>query len=395
MTERAAPSRDLPADAGVDAARRDRLTEAGVEWDCPQIPGQQFAEDQLVADHRRLRRHHRRRRPAHRRRAARGLPRLRIVAKWGDRRRRHRPCRGGRTRHRSDQHARHVRRRSRRRRLRVRAQLCSAACTRSTAPSAPATGQGRRATRRATTRSASWVSAASGARVAVRGQAVGMRVIGSEPSSPPTPSAPRRWECEVTSVDAVFAEADIVSLHCPLTPERATWSTRRLLARMRPGAYLVNVARGPVVDEAALVAALDERSPRGRRARRVRGRAAAGRQPAARLRQRDPRRPQRLEHGRSGRADEPASRRQRAAEPGSGVTDRRRHRRPRRHRRAPWSKCSTPRGGAPSASTARRADDDASARYVQSDIADADDLAALGDALARSRASTRSSTTPR
>jgi glyoxylate reductase len=57
-------------------------------------------------------------------------------------------------------------------------------------------------------------------------------------------------------LDALFEEADFVSLHCPLTPE-----TRRLvdgprLSRMKPGSILVNTARGGCVDEPALAAAL-------------------------------------------------------------------------------------------------------------------------------------------
>jgi len=54
----------------------------------------------------------------------------------------------------------------------------------------------------------------------------------------------------------LLAEADVVSLHCPLTPETHHLIDAAALARMRPTAVLVNTARGPVVDEAALVEAL-------------------------------------------------------------------------------------------------------------------------------------------
>jgi phosphoglycerate dehydrogenase-like enzyme len=66
-------------------------------------------------------------------------------------------------------------------------------------------------------------------------------------------------------VDAVYgqerltqqlAEADIVALTCPLTPETENLIDARALAAMRPSAHLINVARGRVVDEAALIAAL-------------------------------------------------------------------------------------------------------------------------------------------
>ena len=50
--------------------------------------------------------------------------------------------------------------------------------------------------------------------------------------------------------------ADVVSLHCPLTPQTRHLIDAAALARMKHDAVLVNTARGPIVDEAALVAAL-------------------------------------------------------------------------------------------------------------------------------------------
>ena len=55
---------------------------------------------------------------------------------------------------------------------------------------------------------------------------------------------------------ALLEAADVVSLHCPLTPETRHLIDAAALARMRPTAVLVNTARGPIVDEPALVAAL-------------------------------------------------------------------------------------------------------------------------------------------
>ncbi|MDK1491289.1 hydroxyacid dehydrogenase [Sinorhizobium sp. 7-81] len=58
------------------------------------------------------------------------------------------------------------------------------------------------------------------------------------------------------SLDDLVSIADIVVLCCPLTPETTGLMSRERIARMKPGAILVNVSRGPVVDDAALIEAL-------------------------------------------------------------------------------------------------------------------------------------------
>ncbi len=61
----------------------------------------------------------------------------------------------------------------------------------------------------------------------------------------------------VHDLDELLEQSDVLSLHCPATPETRHLIGARQFARMRPGAVLINTARGDVVDEAALVAALD------------------------------------------------------------------------------------------------------------------------------------------
>lgn len=60
-------------------------------------------------------------------------------------------------------------------------------------------------------------------------------------------------------LDRLLATSDIVSLHCPMTPETKHLIDKKALARMKRTAYLINTSRGPVVDEAALAWALKER----------------------------------------------------------------------------------------------------------------------------------------
>ena len=84
----------------------------------------------------------------------------------------------------------------------------------------------------------------------------GMRVIFHDPF-PPSPSEAAALGAESrSSLEQVLEEADFVSLHCPAMPETRHLMNRERLGRMRRSAFLVNTARGDVVDEAALVEAL-------------------------------------------------------------------------------------------------------------------------------------------
>jgi glyoxylate reductase len=64
---------------------------------------------------------------------------------------------------------------------------------------------------------------------------------------------------ESMSLDRLLNTSDVVSLHVPLTPDTRHLIDKRALARMKRSAYLVNTARGPVVEEAALAWALQQR----------------------------------------------------------------------------------------------------------------------------------------
>ena len=72
----------------------------------------------------------------------------------------------------------------------------------------------------------------------------------------PHPDLEERLGIRRASLVELLAEADLVTLHVPLTPETRGMIGAAELARMRPGAVLVNVSRGPVVDQDALVEAL-------------------------------------------------------------------------------------------------------------------------------------------
>ena len=81
-------------------------------------------------------------------------------------------------------------------------------------------------------------------------QALGARVLFASRSGKPDAVGERR------PLGELLTESDVVSLHVPLTPETERLIDRDAIARMKPGAVIVNTARGGLIDEAALVAAL-------------------------------------------------------------------------------------------------------------------------------------------
>ncbi|HTI42438.1 MAG TPA: D-glycerate dehydrogenase [Vicinamibacterales bacterium] len=92
-----------------------------------------------------------------------------------------------------------------------------------------------------------------GRAVAARGLAFGMRIAYTSRTPKHDPDA------EAMPFDRLLATSDVVSLHCPLTPETRHLIDQPALARMKRSAYLINTSRGPVVDEKALAWALRTR----------------------------------------------------------------------------------------------------------------------------------------
>ena len=90
-----------------------------------------------------------------------------------------------------------------------------------------------------------------GSRLGELASCCGMEVIAS------APSAPARNGIRHVDLDTLMVSADVVCVTCSLTPASHHLVDERRLALMRPDAYLVNVSRGPVVDQEALTRALD------------------------------------------------------------------------------------------------------------------------------------------
>jgi phosphoglycerate dehydrogenase-like enzyme len=95
-----------------------------------------------------------------------------------------------------------------------------------------------------------------GQRLARLAKAFDMRVIGTKRNPETGPGAADDVHADA-HLPQLLPQADIVALTCPLTPATERLIDARALAAMKPGAWLVNLARGRVVDEAALVAALE------------------------------------------------------------------------------------------------------------------------------------------
>jgi len=91
-----------------------------------------------------------------------------------------------------------------------------------------------------------------GVAVAEIASAFGMKVIVYNPSTKPAPP-----QVKFVALETLLRTSDVVSLHCPLTPQTQKLMNAGRLAWMKPTAFLLNTSRGPLVDEVALAEALN------------------------------------------------------------------------------------------------------------------------------------------
>jgi len=98
--------------------------------------------------------------------------------------------------------------------------------------------------------------------VARRSYGFNMRVLYSDAVRAPA-NVEEQLRAEFVDRDKLFRDADFVTLHVPLLPDTHHLISRENLWKMKPTAYVINTSRGPVVDEAALVAALEEKKIAG------------------------------------------------------------------------------------------------------------------------------------
>lgn len=95
-----------------------------------------------------------------------------------------------------------------------------------------------------------------GAMTARKAQAFDLKVLAYDPFA--TPEKAAACGAELTDLDRVLAESDFISVHCPLTPDTQGLIGEREFGLMKPSAYVINTARGPIIDEQAMIKALQD-----------------------------------------------------------------------------------------------------------------------------------------
>jgi glyoxylate reductase len=98
-----------------------------------------------------------------------------------------------------------------------------------------------------------------GRAVAERAPAFGMHAVFAAKGGSAGLKNKKQNDPDVMSLDELLVSSDVITIHTPLTPATRHLIDRRAFARMKRSAYLVNTARGPIIDEEALVWALQER----------------------------------------------------------------------------------------------------------------------------------------
>ncbi|WP_425408701.1 2-hydroxyacid dehydrogenase [Hyphococcus sp.] len=95
-----------------------------------------------------------------------------------------------------------------------------------------------------------------GREVAKRARAFDMNIIYTTPR--PSADIDKTFNARAISLDELLREADVITLHCPLKEETHRLIDAKAIAKMKPGAVIINISRGPVIDETALIVALKE-----------------------------------------------------------------------------------------------------------------------------------------
>ncbi len=137
-----------------------------------------------------------------------------------------------------------------------------------------------------------------GRRVGELARAFGMKILACDPTAPPASASDTVTWCDL---DGLFAGSDVISLHSPLTEQTAGLVNRRRLELARPGAFLINTARGALVVEEDLAEALNTGKLAGA-ALDVVARAHQARKSASRSQELPDHSPHRLGHRGSARA---------------------------------------------------------------------------------------------
>ncbi len=94
-----------------------------------------------------------------------------------------------------------------------------------------------------------------GQQVGIIANAFGMEVLAYAPRPKP---APQYLPFKFVELDELFTEADVVSLHCPLTTENEKFINKSIFSRMKKSAFMINTARGQLINEADLAEALKD-----------------------------------------------------------------------------------------------------------------------------------------